>query len=538
MKLKLPVQQVETPVEQPLVEARITGGMNSYLDPADLPNSTATVARNLRTSADFTRRAPGVTFQTATNTNPPDAKPVLLWTTFTRFDGTVVKIRFSEDRVDKLVGTTWSQITGTLNGTNEDGIRFVQTSDASADYFIFTNNGADKIQVFNSTATSFSALSSSTTINTKYKYITGFFNRVVAANRVASGSSPVSTANPVMIAWSGDFNFSEWNPANDISAGSTPLVEGQSDYMDPITGLFGFASVMLILRERSLWTATKRPVASNPFAFQAAFPYVGCDTPGSATQTKNGITWYDYRSNQVYWYEVGSSPRPIGDPVRNDILGAITDKDLIWGAFDQIRNTYYLTIPSTSTTLSRTFAFNFDTGSWTYDDRNKAYGYYPIDGGATRLNYDQLIGTYDQLGAGAANYDAIGLTAESPPLVYVGYSDGTLSYENSTDTNIEPSEWVSKIFRIPSGDQMISRLMILYEPIRTGSFTVEYRKNGGAWNTYKTVSFDALDGRTRRYFTKLIRANEYQWRLTSSTGDFKLLEFKIDLSASPEDKSQ
>lgn len=84
---------------------------------------------------------------------------------------------------------------------------------------------------------------------------------------------------------------------------------------------------------------------------------------------------------------------------------------------------------------------------------------------------------------------------------------------------------------------MISRLMILYEPLRTGSFTIEYSKNGGTWNTYKTINFTAVDGRTRKYFTKLIRANEYQWRLTSSTGDFKLLEFKIDLSVSPEDKS-
>lgn len=535
MKLKLPVQQVETPVEQPLVEARITGGMNSYLDPADLPNSMATVARNIRTSADFTKRAPGVTF---ISTTPPDTKPVLLWTTFTRFDGTVIQLRFSEDRVDRFASGVYSAVSGTLNGTNKDGIRFVQTSDASNDYFIFTNNGADKIQVMNSAVSSFGALSASTVINTKYRYITSFFNRIVGANRVASAASPVSTANPVLVAWSGDFNFTEWNPANDISAGNTPLVEGQSDYMDPITGLFGFASVMLILRERSLWTATKRPVASNPFAFQAAFPYVGCDTPGSATQTKNGITWYDYRSNQVYWYEVGSTPRPIGDPVRNDIVNAISDKDLIWGSFDPVKNSYYLTIPSITTTSSRTFIFNFDSGSWSYDDRNKAYGYYPIDGGASRMTYDQITGTYDQLTAGAGIYDNVGLTAESPPLVYVGYSDGNLSYENSTDTNIEQSEWISKVFRIPSGDQMISRLMILYEPLRTGSFTIEYSKNGGTWNTYKTINFTAVDGRTRKYFTKLIRANEYQWRLTSSTGDFKLLEFKIDLSVSPEDKSE
>lgn len=534
-KYRLPTQQFDTPVEQPLSEARISGGMNSYIDPADLPNPQATILANGRTSADYTMRAPGVTTLSGT---PPDTKPVLMFTQWNRFDGTTVTLRFSEDRVDRYSSGTYTQLTGTLNGTAEDGIRFVQTADASNDYFIFTNNGADKIQIIDSTATSFSALSSSTTINTKYRYICAFFNRIVGANRVVSASSPVSAANPVLIGWSGDFNFTEWNPANDISAGSTPLVEAQSDYADPITGLFGFASVMLILRERSLWTATKRPVASNPFAFQAAFPYVGCDTPSSAVQTRNGIVWYDYRTNQVYSYEVGASPQPIGDPIKNTLFDAITDRDLVWGSFDPVQNTYYLTIPSTSSTNSRIFLYNYNTGSWSYDDRVKAYGVYPLDGGTSRLQYDQLTGTYDQLTAAVANYDAIGLTAASPPVNYIGYSDGVIKYETDTDTGSEQFDWTSKVYRIPSGDQMISRLMILFDPLRTGTLTVQYKRNGGNWVTYRTVSFTGVDGRTRQYFTKLVRANEYQWRILSSAGNFKLLEYKIDISTSPEDKTQ
>jgi hypothetical protein len=562
MKPRLPILQVEPPIEQPLVEARITGGMNSRIDPADISNSQATLFVNGRTSADFTRRAPGVTALAGT---APDAKPVLMYTQWYRFDGTTVFLRFTEDRIDKYSNGTYTQLTGTLNGTAQDGIRFVQTADASDDYFIFTNNGADKIQVLNSTPTSFAALSSSTTINTKYKYICAFFNRIVAANRVASASSPTSSANPVLIAWSGDFNFTEWNPANDISAGSTPLVEAQSDYADPITGLFGFASVMLILRERSLWIATKRPVASNPFAFQAAFPYVGCDTPSSATQTRNGIVWYDYRTNQVYVYEVGSPPRPIGDAIKNNIIGAITDRDLVWGSYDQINNTYFLTIPSTTTTNARIFHYNFDTGSWGYDDKESAYGVYPVDGGASRLDYDQLTGTYAELTAAVSTYDDIGVTAASPPVNYIGYTDGVLRYEDVNadnfllaqesgtgllllesgsggilleNSNAGQLNWTSKIYRIPSGDQMISRLMILFRPTRTGNFNVEYRKNSSDWVQYKNISFAATQGRTRIYFTKLIRANEFQWRVLCERGNLDLLEYKIDLSVSPEDKTE
>jgi hypothetical protein len=211
---------------------------------------------------------------------------------------------------------------------------------------------------------------------------------------------------------------------------------------------------------------------------------------------------------------------------------------LVWGSFDPVENTYYLTVPSTTTTNARIFLFNFSTGSWSYDDRENAYGFYPVDGGPGRLNYDQLTGTYAQLTAAVANYNAIGLTAATPTLNYIGYSNGVIRYESNIDAGSQEFSWTSKIYRLPANDMMISRLMILFEPIRTGALTVQYSRNGGAWTTYRTVSFTSVDGRTRQYFTKLVRANEYQWRITSSSGDFKLLEYKIDISTSAEDKTQ
>ena len=524
MSLRLPVQPAESPGIAPLAEARITGGMNSRFDAADIPPSVATLLKNARTSADNTQRAPGFVELSGTR---PDTRPVLMYTQYTRFDGSVVFLRFTEDRVDKYAAGSYTALTGTLNGSAADGIRWITTADATRDYFIFTNNGADPIQVLNPAVTSFAQLGNAG----RYRYVCSFFNRIVAANRVDAVSP-----NPVLIAWSGDFNFAEWNPINDISAGSTPLTEAQSDYADPITGLFAFASVMLILRERSLWTATKRPVASNPFAFSAAFPSVGCDTPSSASQMRNGIVWYDFRSNQVYVYQVGQAPVPIGSPVKNDILGAITDKDLVWGSYDAVSNTYILTIPSTSTTISKIFFYNFDTESWHYDEVANAYGYYPVDGGATRLTYDQLAGTYDQL-AGAGTYNNIGAVAESPPKNFIGTTEGRILEEIPTsDTMSGEFRWESKVFRMSVGDQAVNKLMLLFEPTRTGSMTLEYRRNGGDWKLYKTVSFNSVDGRTRVYCKKNIRANEFQWRIRSSSGNFKLLEYKIEMSPSLEDK--
>lgn len=524
MALRLPVQQTESPGIAPLAEARITGGMNSRIDAADIPANVASLLKNARTSSDNTQRAPGFVELAGTK---PDSLPVLMYTQYTRFDESIVYLRFSRSRVDKYTSGTYTQVTGTLSGTDKDGIRWITTADATRDYFIFTNNGANAIQVLNPAVTSFATLGNAG----RYRYACSFFNRIVAANKVDP-----STPNPVLIAWSGDFNFTEWNPLTDISAGSTPLTEAQSDYADPITGLFAFASVMLILRERSLWTATKRPVASSPFAFQAAFPSVGCDTPSSASQMRNGIVWYDFRSNQVYAYQVGQIPQPIGTPIKDEILGAITDKDLVWGSYDAVKNTYILTIPSTTTTVSKIFFYNFDTDSWHYDEVVGAYGYYPVDGGSTRLVYDQLTGTYDQLAA-AGTYNNIGAVAESPPKNFIGTVSGSLLEElPSSDSMSGEFKWESKVFRLPMGDQSISKLMLLFEPTRTGSLTLEYRRNGGAWKEYKTVSFNPVDGRTRIYCKKHIRANEFQWRIRSASGNFKLLEYKIEMSPSLEDK--
>jgi hypothetical protein len=523
----LPIQPEQPILEAPLYSARITGGMDSFIDPADLPENIGTNSINTRTFADYTFRAPGVVRQTGTN-DPPNTKPVLLYTIYKRFDGSSVFLRFTEDRVDKYSSGTWTQLTGSLNGTVSDRFRFVTTADANSDHFFFTNNGVNKIKSLNASATSFSDLGNSD----KYRYICVFFNRVVGAN--LAGSSP----QPVQVAWSGDYNFTEWNPSNDISAGDTPLAEAQADYADPITGVFGFAQVMLFLRERSLWLATKRPVASAPFLFQAAFPYVGCDVPNSATQTRNGLVWYDSRTNQVFLYEVGQTPRPIGNPVRTLIKNAMENPDLVWGAYDLQNNTYFLTVPGVTTTKSRVFLFNFDTGSWSIDERENLYGVYPLDGGQDKKLYEQITGTYGQI---TGSYAALEAGASVEASNFMGYKNGKIGYESLQATRDEVMDtdivmsWESKVYRLPKDDIMVSRLHILYQGIRPGSFTVWYRKNNGNWIEYRTVAVTDTQ-RRRTYFKKLIRANEYQWRVTSTNSSIKLLEYRIDVSASPEDK--
>jgi len=298
-----------------IAEGKINRGMDYSTDPADLPNSVLALAKNCDIYGDRTYPTPE---SYPISPAKPNSDAILAYAPWKRFSGTTDTIRFTKDKVYKNSTSSWTEITGTAGtGSDTDRIRWITTADLTQDYFIYTNNAKDDIQLINSAATTHADLGDAP----KAKYICAFFNRIVAAN--IGGGSP----NPILIKWSGDLNFSVWDPNTDISAGSMPLMEAQADFSDGITGLFGFATTMVVLRERSVWTVTKRPVASNPFLAQASFPSVGCDTPNSATQTKNGICWYDSRTNQVYLYQVGSSPQPIGDPVKDLIVTDVADKD-------------------------------------------------------------------------------------------------------------------------------------------------------------------------------------------------------------------
>lgn len=500
-----------------IAESRVSSGMNSYLDPADIPNGMLALAQNAEIRGDRTYRTPG-----ASNITPaaPNTNKILLYTSWKRFSDITEYLRFTRNSVHRK-GAGWTALTGTLTGTDSDRFRWTVISDATRDYFIFTN-GIDVIKEINTAVSAYANLGAAAPAA---KYICGFFNRVVAANITTPGS-----VNPILLKWSGDLNFDEWNPSVDISAGSNPLVEAQADYSDNITGLFSFAAVMLILRERSLWLATKRPVASNPFAFQAAFPSVGCDTPNSATQTRNGICWYDGRANQVYYYEVGSSPTPVGDPIRDLLRANIRDVDLVQGSYDVTNNTYILTCPSDTSVETRIFKLNLDNGAWTFDTKNDVSGTFFLDSGTSGIRINDLVGFIDGLRGTINSLQGIA----SVPTITYGMYDGDIE-EQGNIAQGGALRLESKIFR-GNTDTYISRLALTIMPIYPGSAEIQYKRNGGIWTLYKTVTFATPGTRQHIYCVKTLLCHEYQWAFNVSSGDAAVLHFKIEAVSAPEDK--
>jgi len=509
-----------------IVEARLNGGMNTYVDAADLPNFQVQLAQNCDIRADKIQRRAGTT---DLGTTKPNSDPVLLYTAFKRFDGTVIYLRFTKNKLYRLGSGSWTEITSAsaFSITNTTRIRFTTLNDR-----FFFSVGNKEIQEVNFTANTYAALGNAD----KYKYITGFFNRLVGANKFDS-TSP----NPTLIGWSGDINFGVWDTATDISAGSAPLLEAATDFADPITGLFGFASVMLILRERSLWTATKRPVASNPFQFQASFPYAGCDSPNSATQKRNGIVWYDGKSNQVYDYTIGQAPREIGNPIKDLLPSRISNYETIMGCYDAIRDRYHLLIPSESSTTTYEYVFDFGTESWVENERPHVTSISSIDGGVQSLVIDDLSGTIDAL-VGTINQLVSGATL--PQRIFYGMSDGDIEYADSTVTTDNGTAYtstiISKLYTFQSANIRVRRLAFKYIPRRTGTFSIYYSQdNGTNWELYEqvTVTTPDIGVRKRILSTRQSSSPEFLWKIEMETASVQILEYLIDAIPSPFTKS-
>lgn len=509
-----------------IVESRLNGGMNTYVDAADLPNFQVQLARNCEIRADKIYRRAGTEDLGITK---PNSDPVLLYTAFKRFDGTTIFLRFTKNKVYRQNASSWTEITSAsaFSITDTTRIRFTTLNDR----FFFSVGNKD-IQEINFTANTYADLGDAGS----YKYITGFFNRLVGANLYA-----VSTPNPTLVAWSGDLNFAVWNPATDISAGSTPLLEAATDFADPITGLFGFASVMLILRERSLWTATKRPVASNPFQFQASFPYAGCDTPSSATQKRNGIVWYDNRSNQIYDYTIGQAPREIGNPIRDILSSRISNLESIVGAYDSVRDRYHLLIPSELSTVSYEYVFDFSTESWVENERTNSVYVSSVAGGLISLVIDELSGNINDL---VGNIEDLENLTIVPTKLFYGQSNGDILVSNSALTEDDGASYtstiVSKLYTAGNDELQVRRLSFKYIPVRVGTFSVYYSvDNGESWSLYETTTLTAMDlGKRKRILcTKQARTPEFCWKVEMESSSIQILEYTLDALLSPFSKS-
>lgn len=512
-KRLLQVPGASQPREVTVAEGRINKGMVTIVDPADIPTSAVKLAKNVRCRYDGTSRRPDLRFGDVVK---PNSQYVLKIASFKLNDGTYRTIRFTADELRLRSGSVWAPITGTLSGGNTDRIQAALVNNK----LVFTNNGADEIQIVDDAFATFGALGNAP----KYRYLTGFYDRVVAAHRVEGGSYGAE------VGWSALGDFAEWDNSVKKSAGNSPISDSPSDLGDNITGIFGMTGALVIPRERSIWIGTKNPSGSNPFSFYNRVPNKGIDLPNTIVNIGEGIVGVDGRYGTVFAFAPGASDAErIGTNIEDELIRSITDPELLFAGFNSRHNEYSVCIPVPSSSTVKQWTYSFNTQSWVYDEYEEISSLDEVDFQEGVVKVDDLVGKVDDL---IGKVDDLGASSYVRPVRVYGLSAG--DYQEETDTIADDafeSVIESKLFQLQTFDETINRQRYEFQ-ITQAPCTIELysSKNGSDWKLLKAFTFNDLSVRGNSSiltYIKNILARQFQFKLVCSEGNFVFTKYEL-----------
>lgn len=524
--------------EKILAVHTITKGMYSDIDPAMVPDEGLVLAKNSVVRSDKISRRPGnsVFYPLA-----PDANRILRLLDFVRNNGDTNLVRHTKNSIYYCTSIVWVQCIGpALGGTDSDLVNSVVIDDR---YFA-TNNGVNPIVEVDVVTNSYTFLGNSP----NYKKVTGFFNRVIGAN--LGGPTP----DPYEIGWSGDLDYTEWDPLVNISAGSVRLIDSSEDVSDFISDIFGFDAVLIVLRQKSIWMATKQPSASNPFNFFAKIPGIGCTCPNGTAKFPSGIIFPDIRTKSIYTFTIDGQIQDIGQPIRKALMSAMSNPELVFGSYNPTEAEYSLCIPNEITFITQEWKYNFRQQAWTYNE-------VPIVSAMTDVN--TIVGTRTIADLEGTIADLLGTIADlSSSLTIVprrlyGRFDGQIAIE--TDGQVFDSGFSetgygfdygfdyggtatidstqafstvlqSKVYKNPGFNLYISALNLEVFCRNTGSFILAFSRDGGiTFTDVKTFTItSALINKVFQLkYKKLTTCRRFAWRLTNTDIDFDLYSEEI-----------
>jgi hypothetical protein len=524
-------RRIQVPQVEPIVveSASVAKGMNTEADPADISEEELTMALNCVVRGDKLRRRPGTL---AYSVAEPNSAKILGLFEYKRTNNINNFIRATKASVYYTTAGAWVLCTpgAALTGGDNDRFRAAVVNDR----FFFANNGVDEIQELDLTTNTYADAGNWG----KYKFITGFHDRVVAA--YLGGSTP----NPVEIAWSAIGVYDETDPGVNSSAGVTPLVESSSDFTDFISGIFGFNNTMVVARERSIWYTPKLPSGTNPFNFLQAVPGIGSNAPDAIVRIPSGIIFPDWRNEDVYIYSNTNEVRSVGRRIVKDLFASISDPSRVFAGYNPTYAEYTIYCPQADDYIIA-WKYNLRFDAWTKCEYYGISAVSNVDNSRASTTIDELTGTMDSL---ASSYNDLSSTSQSPPQEIFGRIDGKIvtvvDGANLTDANVGAtasyafsSDVRSKTFKHPAGELEAHRLSFDFIPVSEGSMNLYYSKDDGvSWTSAKSWTFAAatLGKPIRVNWKQGKRFKRLQWKLECSTMDFELISYSGTLNVNGE----
>lgn len=521
----------------PLVESRLNKGMITIVDAADIETAALTVAKNFNVRYDKTSRRSGFSLLSPAK---PNSKKILALSDFKDALGVTGLFRITRDTVHSTDLAVWTNYPWAgAAGTDEDRISYAVAYDPVVGNYrlFFVNNGANKVQAVDHVGISVGDVDAAAGVKVapKAKFLTYFFNRLVAAH------DPNVAAGPISVYWSGDGKFQEWDAATEVTAGQSPLQESPGDKSDFITGVFGFTNVLVVPRERSIWLGNKQPSGQDPFYLYGAIPGLGCNCPYSIDVVPSGLCFVDTTTGSVwayaysysYGYVSGSgAPERIGLPVENEIVNSVTDPDKVFGSYNNYHNEYVVAIPIVGSGVVKLWKFNFKTKAWSYDERpltvsciediGKVVQSTPISDLAG--NIEDLQGAIEDLGTSVIRTN----------IRLIGHTNGEIEQDDpSTDVDSDGSydaEVQTKDFWLPDSDMSFAEFSMEYVAHIADTISIYYSKDSGrTWRFGKTILPKIVEVPKLFTFRKNIKARRLRFKIYASSGVFDILSYKVSV---------
>ena len=357
--------------------------------------------------------------------------------------------------------------------------------------------------------------------------ITTFAERVIVGNLKTEITVPGPSAvgDPSALAWSANGLPLDWNILDatlvPTGAGTELLIQSPSDANDAITGLFGLTNEMVILRERSIWHATRQPFASSPFRFLPIIVGFGCDLMYSAVQGEGGVFYADFRSKGVFFYQPGARPQRISLSIDDELFEDLQNMARVEGAFDAREREYHLGLNLGDTNkITKRWIYSVRTQAWSFDDGLE------LDTIASFVDFTNLDILPDEPAG-----DLTGSLPALPPGIIMGSTDQKLLiFDPTEDFDVDGTlfgfEIISQNLGSPSRVRVMNDLLLRYEASQAGSGTLEVSTDGVLWREGKR--FDISDSPGERAIGLPMGAIEGRglyWRLIADSSDIKLTAY-------------
>lgn len=372
------------------------------------------------------------------------------------------------------------------------------------------------------------------------KFVTSFADRIVAANVGDAGDGSTT------LFWSKNADPFVWDALEHESAGQEHLVSSPSDTGDDITGLFSMRNTMLILRERSLWVASRNPIAIAPFRFEALSVGVGCDLPYSAVKVQDAVVWADYRSRAVWLYSPGQPPQKISDQIRNLLFEDLKNFSWAEGAYDPFENEYHLglSVDADERLIQKVWVFNFNTGQWTFDDGPEITTLGQVMEMAELVMIDHLTDHIDDQIAVPADklkpnpygvIDDWGGNEVRATGILKGTADGEILHQSyDYDTDWEGSwfvyEYRSQNLGSFSRRRTLASILIGASSAGCGQVDFSLSTDDSLWINKVTLNLEPTPGeQTLRIGASPITGHNLFWRVESFAPQFKMTHWAVKL---------